>query len=139
MELLSRRRATSVVHARVARSTLKRTSGSASSLKPCAASIGSDYLTDAATGAGDIKPDAREPVMAELRRTSRPSSSTASTTWCCSRPSQSRRSNASSSSCSTTCGAAAFLGGDVHDGAEIVDMRDGELVVTCQNPVASVA
>ena len=48
--------------------------------------IGSKYLLEGVTPDGEIKPDARDRVMGELRSaTSGPSSSTGSTTSCCSR------------------------------------------------------
>ena len=44
--------------------------------------IGSQYLLDGVTSDGEIKSDARDLVMAELRSRSGPSSSTGSTTSC---------------------------------------------------------
>ena len=48
--------------------------------------IGSHHLLDGVTPYGEIKPEARTAVMAELGNTSGRSSSTASTTSCCSPP-----------------------------------------------------
>ena len=66
--------------------------------------IGSHYLLDGVTADGEIKPDARDRVMAELRGHFRPSSSTASTTSCCSPRCRCRSSNGSSSCSWPSCG-----------------------------------
>jgi ATP-dependent Clp protease ATP-binding subunit ClpB len=148
--------------------------------------IGSEYLIEGVTGAGEIKPDARERVMAELRRHFRPEFlnrvddvvlfkaltqpeierivdlmfndlrtrlADRQMTLVVSDPARHfiaqqgfdpvygarplRRFLAHE--VETRIGRA-LLGGDVLDGAEIdVDVRDGELVVTYQNPASEAA
>ena len=65
--------------------------------------IGSEYLLEGMTPAGEIKPDARDTSCGNCAAISGRSSSIGSTTSCCSRRSPNPKSSASWSSCSTTC------------------------------------
>jgi len=148
--------------------------------------IGSEFLIEGVTGAGEIKPDAREHVMAELRRHFRPEflnrvddvvlfkaltqpeierivelmfndlrSRLADRRMTLVVRDAARRFIAQQGfdpvygarplrrfiahEVETRIGRA-LLGGDILDGAEIdVDLRDGELIVTYQNPAAAAA